>query len=201
MEKKYNYILSFGGWIGLVITLLLVIFFNKCTNPEPQIIKEKTEIHNYYDSSAKLIPVKYTVPGDPILIPVPVNVDTAKILAYYFSKNPYSRVFEDSNLIATVSDTICQNRFLSPAKFTYKWLKPIKTVESSTVTIELPKNIQLFAGGHIDFSKNLFQDFGPDIYLQTKHGQLFGVGANIYQKSISVKAAINLNDAFRNKKK
>ena len=199
--KNFNYILSGIGWLGFIITLTILITLNKCNPDSQQIIEKKTEIHNYYDSSIKVVPLKYSVPGTPIFVPVPSDIDTAKILALYFSKLPYSRLFEDTCIIATIVDTISQNKLLGPGKFSYKWIKPIKTVESTTVTVESPKKVQLLAGAHVDFNKSLFQEWGPDFYLQTKRGQLFGLGYNIKQQSISFKAAINLNDAFRNKKK
>lgn len=199
--KKINYILCAIGWLGFFITLAILLTLKKCRSDVPQITESKTIINNYYDSTEKAAPLKIEVPGPPIFVPVPADVDTSKILALYFSKTPYLRVFEDSNLIATIADSISQNKFLSPAKFTYKWLKPIKTVESTTVTVESPKKINFLAGGHADFNKKFFQDWGPDIYLQTKRGQQFGVGYNVNQQTVSIKAAINLNDAFRAKNK
>ena len=198
--KNFNYILSFGGWIGLVITLLLVIFFNKCGNPQPQIIKEKTEIHNYYDSAAKRIPVKFTVPGPPIYIPVPADVDTAKILAAYFAKYPYSRVFSNDSVTISLYDTLSKNSFHHPGKMSYRWHLPIKTVESTTITVEQPEKIALLLGAHVNFSKKTFVDFGPDIYLKTKRDQLIGVGYDIGSEAASLRGAFNLNQLFKNRK-
>lgn len=198
--KNFNYILSFGGWIGLVITLLLVIFFNKCGNPQPQIIKEKTEIHNYYDSAAKRIPVKFTVPGDTIFVPVPDNVDTAKILAMYFAKYPYSRVFSNDSVTISLYDTLSKNSFYHPGKMSYQWHLPIRTVESTTITVEQPKKIALLLGAHVNFSKKTFVDFGPDIYLKTKRDQLIGVGYDIGSEAASLRGAFNLNQLFKNRK-
>lgn len=197
MDKNYNYIFSFGGWVGLTITLILVIFFNKCGSEQPQIIKEKTEIHNYYDSTEKPIPVKYTVPGEPIFIPVPAKVDTAKILALYFAKYPYSRVFSNDTVTISLNDTLSQNRFSHPGKMSYKWHLPIKTVESTTITVEQPKKITLLIGAHINFNHRFFQDFGPDIYLKTKRDQLIGVGYDIGSEAASFRTAFNLNQLFK----
>lgn len=196
--KNINYILSFGGWFGLVVTLVFVIFFNKCGNT-PQIIKEKTEIHNYYDSTTKVVPFKYSVQGKPIIIAVPANVDTAKILAMYFAKYPNLRVFQDSNIIATLIDTLSQNKFGNHSKFSYNWLKPIKTVESKTITVESPKKMQLLVGAHADFNKNYFKDFGPDVYVLTKRSQLIGVGYDIESTAFSFKLATSLNSIFKKK--
>jgi hypothetical protein len=199
--KNFNYIRSFGGWLGLVITLLLVIFFNKCDNAEPQIIREKTEIHNYYDSAAKPIPVKFTVPGAPIFIPVPADVDTAKILAMYFAKYPYARVFSNDSVTISLYDTLSKNSFHHPGKMSYQWHLPIKTVESTTITVEQPKKIAFLIGSHVNFNQKTFADFGPDVYLKTKRDQLIGVGYNIDSKEISFKTAFKLNARTRNKNK
>lgn len=195
--KNINYILTFGGWIGFVVTLLIIIFFNTCEKQTPNIINSKTEVHHYYDSAVKFVPLKYIIPSEPIFVPVPSNVDTAKILSLYFAKYPYSRLFQDSNLVATLVDTICQNKFNSPGQFSYKWLKPIKTVESTTITVEPKKRMALLAGVHVNFNNMYLQDFGPDVYLKTKRNQIFGIGYDINNKIISTRFAINLNETFR----
>ncbi len=203
--KRFEYIFSAIGWLGFIITLVILLTLNKCGSGQSQIIQKETVINNYYDSSEKVVPLKYEVPGPPIYIPVPADVDTAKILASYFAKYPYTRVFENDTILATIKDTISQNKFVSKVNMTYKWKPIIKTVESTTVTVESPKKIQVLAGGHADFNQKVFMNWGPDIYLQTKRGQLFGLGYNVPSKnnsqSVSIKAAINLNDAFRNKNK
>lgn len=198
--KNFNYIITFGGWVGLTITLIIVIFLNKYSNPEPQIIKEKTEIHNYYDSSAKPVPYKVTVPGTPIFIPVPADIDTAKILALYFAKYPYSRVFSNDSVTISLYDTLSKNSFLHPGKMSYQWHLPIKTVESTTITVEQPKKIALLLGAHVNFSKKTFVDFGPDVYLKTKGDQLIGVGYDIGSEAASFKWAFNLNQVFKKRK-
>ena len=202
---NFNYRVTGIGWLGFLITLTILLTLNKCGASASQIIEKKTEIHNYYDSSVKVVPLKYSVPGTPIFVPVPSDVDTAKILALYFSKNPYARVFSNDTVTISLYDTISQNKFKHPGLAKYNWHLPIKTVESTTVTVESPKKIQVLAGGHVNFNQNIFMNWGPDIYLQTKRGQLFGLGYNVPYKtnpqSISIKAALNLNDAFRNKKK
>lgn len=203
--KQFNYILSAVGWLGFFITLTILITLKTCSSEAPIITGAKTVINNYYDSMEKAAPIKYEVPGPTIFIPVPADVDTAKILALYFARFPFARVFENDTVTITLRDTISKNSFFSSGKATYKWHKPIRTVESTTLTVEAPKKMQVLAGGHVNFNQNVFLNWGPDIYLQTKRGQMFGLGYNVPFKtnpqSISIKAAINLNDAFRSKNK
>lgn len=198
--NRFNYIFSATGWLGFVITLILLIILDKSGNGS-HIIEKETVINNYYDSGVKVVTQKSVTPGQPIYIPVPADVDTEKIIAAYFAKYPYIRIFESDTLRATLIDTLSQNKFISKGKFTYQWLKPVKTVESTTITLQQNKKIQFLAGGHVDFSKKIFQDWGPDIYLKTKREQLFGIGYNVNQQSVSFKAALNINEAFRNKNK
>lgn len=202
--KNFNYIFSAIGWLGLIVCLVIILAINKCgNNTAPTHTIEKTIINNYYDSSPKIVPQTTFLPGKPIPVFVPQDVDTAKILAAFFSKYPYKRIFENDSIRVTLVDTICQNNFLSPGKFSYEWLKPIKTVTSTTVTItnEAIKRFQLFAGAHADFQQKYFYDWGPEMYLMTKRGQLFGAGYDVKHEVYSFKAALNLNEAFRNKNK
>lgn len=198
--KNINYIFSFGGWIGLVITLLVVLFFNKCNNQPAQIIEKTTEIHKYYDSSEKFVPIKFTTPGEPIFIPIPANIDTQKILAAYFAKYPFSRVFSNDSVTISLYDTLSKNSFHHPGKMYYQWHLPIKTVESTTITVESAKRLAVLAGFHVNFNKRVFVDFGPDIYLKTKRDQLIGVGYDIDKEVVSLRGAFNLNQLIKKRK-
>lgn len=198
-----KYIFSAVGWLGFIITLTILIALNKCGGPAAQTITKETVINNFYDSGVKVVPQTSYIKGDPIPYPKPQDVDTAKILQAYFNHYPYSRTFENDTIRVTLLDTVSQNKFVSKPKFTYKWLPPIKTVESTTVTVtnEAKKRIQILAGIHADFQQKYFYDWGPELYIMTKRGQLFGSGYNVKNEVYSVKAALNLNEVFRPKNK
>jgi hypothetical protein len=205
---NFNYVFSAIGWLGFTVSLIIIVLLQKCEKNNDITRQEisVTVIKNHYDSVPKLVPVIKYLPGEVIPVPVPANVDTQKILSAYFAKNLVKRVFGDSALRVVLDDTICQNKFLSPGSFSYQWLKPIKTIESTTSTVTITNNepkrkINIIAGGHADFRHKYFYDWGPDIYLQTKRGHLYGIDYSIKNEVYSVKAAVNINEAFRNKNK
>lgn len=191
------------GWLGFIITLTILIALNQCGSPAAQTITKETVINNYYDSSVKVVPVTSFVKGIPIPYPVPQNVDTAKILQAYFSHHPYSRTFKNDTIEATIVDTISQNKFVSIPKFTYKWLPPIKTVESTTVTVtnEAKQTVRFLIGAYAQFNKYTVTAYGPELYLQGKKGNLYGANYDIKNAAFGVKTAINLNEVFRPKNK
>jgi hypothetical protein len=203
--KQFNYIFSAIGWLGMIICLVVILVTNKCgdSNLTPATIEKQTIINNYYDSGVKVVPQIKVLPGEVIPVPVPQNVDTQKILEAYFAKYPYVRFFENDTIRVRLEDSISQNKFLSPGKFSYQWLKPIKTETSTTITVtnEAKKRINILAGGHTNFQKAFFYDWGPDLYLKTKRENLFGIGYDVRTEAYSIKAAVNLNEAFRIKNK
>jgi hypothetical protein len=198
-----KYILTAIGWLGFIITLGILITLNKCSGPAAQTITKETVINNYYDSSVKVVPQTTYLKGDPIPFPVPADVDTAKILQAYFNRYPYSRTFKNDTIEANIIDTISENQFVSKPKFTYKWLPPIKTVESTTVTItnEAQQKVRFLIGAYMQFNKYTINSFGPEVYIQGKKGNLYGANYDIKNQAYGVKTAINLNEVFRPKNK
>lgn len=200
--NRITNILCFAGWIGFVITLLVVIFFNKCGGKTEHTIEKQTVINNYYDSAIRTIPQPVLIPGKPILVEIPAVVDTEQVLRIYFSKYPLTRIFQDSALKATLIDTLYQNHLTFPGNFSYQWLKPVKTVESTTVTVkEEPKSkMKILLGAYGQFSGSYVNSFGPELYLQGKKGNLYGINYDVKNKAVGVKAAYNLNGLFKNNK-
>lgn len=192
-------ILNSIGWLGFLITLAILIFLNKCVDKPIQTIQKETIINNFYDSGIKVVSQTNYLPGKVIQQPIPADVDTQKILAAYFAKYPFTRTFENDTIKATLIDTISQNKFLSKGKFTYKWLPPVKTVESTTVTINntAPNKMILMVGLHAGYLQNSIKGFGPDIYLKTKRDQLIGVGYDIDSKLIRINAAVGISKLFK----
>lgn len=196
-------IFSAVGWLGFIITLTILITLNKCGSPAAQTITKETVINNYYDSGVKVVPQTSFIKGEPIPYPAPQDVDTAKILQAYFNHYPYSRTFKNDTIEATIIDTVSENKFISKPKFTYKWLPPIKTVESTTVTVtnEAKQKVHILIGAYAQFNGYSVNSFGPELYLQGKKGNLYGANYDIKNTAFGVKTAINLNEVFRPKNK
>lgn len=189
--NKSTYLLAgFGvsGWIAFII----VLFFWYNTNKEESSqVSSKTIVNNYYDSSIKIVPVKSFIPVT-FTVQVPTKIDTAAILKDYFSKTFYPRVFQDSNLVATINDSVTQNRLI-PGQLKYQWLKPIKTVETTTNTVTpSPKQkMNLYFGGFLNVNKNYIQGFGPEIYLTTRTNLLLKANYDIKNNCFGVGGGIN----------
>ncbi len=191
--KKSTYLLAgFGvsGWIACIVVLLFLHYCGKTELPE---VSSKTVINNYYDSSQKAIPAINIPAPITFTVPVPVNVDTAKILEQYFAKNYYTQTIEDSCIRATIKDTIGENKLLHRA-FKYQWLKPIKTVESTTVTVTTPEPkplVRLYVGGFLNVNKSYIQGFGPEIYFTTRSNLLLKANYDIRNNCFGIGGGIN----------
>lgn len=203
--EKYKYIVNYIGWTVFLITLFILITLNKCDkNNLPTETKQyHTVINNYYDTSKNQAPQIRIIDGKAIPMLIPAIVDTQKILANYFAKNPYTRTFGDSCIKVELTDSISQNKFLSPGKFSYQWLKPIKTVLCTTVTttVESKKQFNILAGANASFQKNFVFSYGINGFLLTKNKHLFGLGYDLKNDAIQMNLAININEAIRDKNK
>lgn len=153
------------GWLGFIITLIIIIFMQKCgntiTNLQPSY---KITVNKYYDSTAKEIKVPVPIPGDSIPYPVPTEVDTLAILKKYFTKYYFEQVVEDSNLRAVISDTVFQNAIVS-RKFSYKWKQPVSIVTENKTILPPPR---LSVGMDVMISKTTV-DIMPGIIYNHKN--------------------------------
>lgn len=171
--EKFKYIFNSIGWAGFCVCLIILIFTNKCG--QQTVINTKTEIHKFYDSSVKIIPsekikipvpVTFTVP-----VPVSMHIDTAAILKNYFSINYYSQKIQDSSICAYIKDSVSQNKIIH-RDFSYQWLKPVLTTQSTTITVEPVKHMKLLAGAFIESNGYNLSGAGPEASLQFKNGDL-----------------------------
>jgi hypothetical protein len=76
-----------------------------------------------YDTTTHRIKVPVPTPGDTIYIPVPANIDTQAVLKQYYAHIYYADTITDTNLVATIIDSIAKNSIIY-RHFTYKWLQP-----------------------------------------------------------------------------
>lgn len=98
-----------------------------------------------YDSAPRVI--RNTVNNYPRIrdsfpYPVPADVDTAAILARYYTAYHYSQTVRDSNLELSIADTITENR-IAGRGITYKLLRPTKI---AYLTQQAEARRRLYAG-------------------------------------------------------
>lgn len=160
--------------------LLVILLFRYCqVDNKSNVVNTKTEKLIYYDSSKKEIdpsvpPVSVSNQTVPVLIPISDTAAVRLALINFFSVHSYSQQIQDSSIRAEIFDQVSQNRIID-RKFQYQWLKPVKTIESTTVTLEQKKRAGMYMGGFIDYSKayNSF-DFGPKFSFETKKNLIIG---------------------------
>lgn len=145
--------------------------------------------HNHYASDSAVHEVKVKVPGptNTIYVPIPTIVDTQAILRNYFALNIYSQTVSDSLFSAIITDTIQQNR-LKGRGFSYKITRP--------QIVQGKEKFKVFAGLNVGAGKGGFASLEPQVYMLTKKDHLYGVGYNLIDNSINVKAGWKLS--FKN---
>jgi hypothetical protein len=189
-----NQIITSIGWLGFLICFCIIIFFKKCD--KPIMVTEKL-ITVLYDTIPKPVPsIKY-LPGKPIPQLIPAKVDTQKIIAQFFSKQPYTRSFKNDTIDISIDDTLFNNQFFSKGNLKYKWLIPFKTTETITTTTVTPPKSMFLIGLHINGSSKQVLDVGPDIFFKTKNNKLFGIGYDIKSENFRINAAIPLQNLFK----
>lgn len=86
-------------------------------------------------------------------VPIPVDVDTLEILKDFYTKRVYSDTLlniDGEGSVATINDTISQNRIISrTARFDIK----NKTI-TETIIVETPPRVKVFVGPGVDIGYN-----------------------------------------------
>lgn len=161
-------ILNIINSIGIVVIAVLLVLA-RCVDEQHSGVANTIEKQTIkiYDSTKKvIIPEVPATLTSYCIVPMPVNVDTAEILKRFFAVHTYSQTFADSNIVANILDTICQNK-ISGRSFSYKWIKPLRIVESTSITIEAKPKSRLLLGFFVD--GNAFNyGIGPKLSFQTK---------------------------------
>lgn len=144
-----------------------------------------------YDSTQKVIIPKQAPSIQTFcLVPVPMNVDTAEILRNFFAIYTYSQSIADSNITGSIVDTISQNRILG-RKLTYRLIKPVLTIESTTIT-SVEKNSSFLLGGFSLVNKNQFA-IGPQASVLFKNNLMVNAGYDFINRGIFFGAQIKLH--------
>lgn len=135
-----------------------------------------------YDSTQHRIYIPVETPERIIQLPpeqIPALVDTQAILSAWFNQAIYSRVFADSNIRATIDDTVSHNR-LGRGKFTYQWLKPVSYITTTTTVLQQAPDggAQFFGGINLCTQPGAPLQFGPRLDIQTKK-TLYSIGTSL----------------------
>lgn len=188
-------IILLTGW-GLAI-IFAFLFLQQCGSgscPDIKTISDTLTVQKW-DSATKEIsvPKPYPVPGATVIVEVPQDVDTAAILQKYFNKYYYEQTFSDTNLRATVKDTVTQNS-IAHRTFTYQWIKPTSTTTIINKPVEVPKKrMALYAGGFAGASTiGDNAGFGPSLSLQTKKRTMYDINYDILLRRVEIGAKIKL---------
>lgn len=125
-----------------------------------------------------------------IYLPIPMDVDTNKILEQYYSYNIFkdSLKLNDSLGLLILTDTISENKIKGRL-----WNVSInqKLITDRMIVKELPKN-QVYMGLNAGFNRQaLISNFGPNLLLKTKKDKVYSFGILLNQnRNISVQAGI-----------
>lgn len=176
--KEYNYI----GWL-IAIGLLIYIFVSQqhCGRSHQQAdtiihVEYVYDTNTYTPSintpkpiaSIKRLPTLAADSGKPF------TIDTAAIISAFFTAHYYEQVIEDSNLIATIADTVFNNE-ITHRSFSYRLLRP--TAINTTTIIKQPEarnNWYLGFGSTVGVLQSS-PTVGPEILItQPKHAYRIG---------------------------
>jgi hypothetical protein len=176
----------------LIIAVLLVIIFLQrqcsgkldkvCPTTTKTVTVTKTELK--YDTVVKTIKVPLPTPVCTIKVVTHLPIDTAAVVADYFTKVAYSQTIEDTNLRAYITDTLFNNRIVA-RNFSYQLLKPEKiTTITNTITVTEKPRAKVFAGFGVGASTQGFAHFGPQITYLSKKDNMYHISANAINPSI-----------------
>ena len=171
----------------LIAILIVVVVVQSCQ--KQQVMKVATVSHTIDTIRVTLPPKIVVIPGkdiphdSTIYVPVPANVDTAKILKEYFATNVYKDKFVFDEGIGSVSivDTITQNNIK-----TRKWTANVnKFIVKETTVVTAPPKRQLYFGVDADFNtKSLINAVGAGFILKSKNDRLYKLGIGVANSSI-----------------
>ena len=180
----YKEILKFLGYIGLVLSIIMII--KSCNNED---LKQQTTIKTKieYITVEKKIPqyipkwktrVENKIDIDTFL----TNVDTFAILKDYYSKYYYEDTLSLDTLgYVLIKDTISKNNITS-RDINYKVLIPKITIEK---TIYINKR-EFYTGFGIIGNPQQINYIGAELLYKTKKKHAFSLGVGVNQNFIPV---------------
>ena len=184
MKKYFKNIQSL-----LIVVLIFVIYLMRSCQgenvpTEPQIIGD-TIIE--YVTIEKTYPiyvpkVKYVTKVDIDTFSTPI--DTATILADYYSVRTYEDTQVLDSLDLTITDTVSQNQILG-RKIAYNFTYPRSTIRE---TIILNKR-ELYFGIGVTGNQDQLQYLGGEMVFKNKKRQAYGLGVGVDQNLVPVISA------------
>jgi len=188
--KSLNIHPAYLTTIFCVAVIIVLISLDRCGSNKPETITE------FYTDTL-------IVPGDPYPVtgnvtpktpnesqtPVPVNVDTAKIIADYFVKRTYIDTLKnDSSALVAVVDTVINNR-ITGRQFTFQNRRETAYVINNTTVTHIQKQplFRLGIGASFQYSqKTKGFDLGAGAMLVTRPGFYIGYNYGIIQQQHGV---------------
>ena len=198
-KLKYTVVLLliFIGCMSLMFLMSRNYWMNELENrdgvklePNEELLASETEtstkvdtvhVHHYHND------IKTFTHDSTIL--VPAVVDTAGIIAKYFTKRFESYELKDSNLVMNAFYSVFKNS-VSFDSIKYQLIK--KTIETKTTNVVGVTRPRLGVGMFANVNRQNLYSFGPAINLSTKKLNV-GAGYDVLSKSIHVSVCANIN--------
>lgn len=111
---------------------------------------------------------------------LPVKVDTSQVIKDYFTKYVYSDTIRDTNILATITDTVFKNSILHRA-FDYRLLRPTQII---TTTIVAPAMSKIYLEGITGLNKDQVTQLTLKLDFFTKKNQLLTGGWDLKNHSV-----------------
>lgn len=177
--KDYNYI----GWL-IAIALLIYIYVSQqhCGSGTQQ-ADTSTRVAYVYDTITYTPPVQPPTPRTSVSrlpapaaesVKPPTPVDTPAIIRAYFMAHYYEQCIEDSNIIATIQDTVFNNS-ITHRTFSYRLLRPTAIVTNTIVKQPEDRNSWFLGFGSAVGVLQSSPTVGPELLItQNKYAYRIG---------------------------
>lgn len=172
---------TLSGWIFAMIILWIWLGENHCNNGK-HVSADTSHFTVYqYDTSWYTVnlPAPKPTSSTPRL-PLPIDsanpsvlaIDTPAIIAKYYMANFYEQTIQDSNITATMRDSVWGNQ-ITWRDFSYRLLRPT-AINNTSIIKQVEARTQIFAGfgasvGVLGSSPTI----GPELLLVSKNNTAF----------------------------
>lgn len=168
----------------LLIMLSALFISRECSRPAPKPTPAPdtiTTVEYVYDTVPRTDTIPKPYPVEVIVNAPPPNVDTAEIIAAYYTKQIYQRtLLDDTTALIRLTDTVYNNELFSGVLY-YQIRSPTKTITTNIINLPEPK-ITLHAGLFASGSRYNFGT-GAALFLKSKTGNLYGIAYDPLNRS------------------